>query len=563
MAATITRADVERELWRELIAEELGLSAGIGKVAPDDWGSWLRLLFPQYTRYDFADHHAELWDWGWSVEAGQRPAPFVEILARGGAKSTTAELMAVAWGARRQRKYLWYVSETQDQADDHVGNIASMLESEAISRHYPALGERMVGKFGNSRGWRRNRLRTAEGYVVDALGLDVASRGVKLEEQRPDAMIFDDLDRQSDGPEIVAKKIRTLTRSILPAGTDDLAVLAIQNLIHESGIFARLAGLAEETADFLADRIVSGPHPALLDAAYEPKPEGGWKIVAGTPTWEGQNVEACQRMVDTYGLSSFEVECQHKVDKLEGALFSDVAFRHCAPDKVPDLVATTVWVDPAVSETDKSDSHGIQADGLAADGTIYRLRSWEGVTSPVESLKHAIMIAIEVGALGVGVETDQGGDTWMVVYQQAWDSLIKDKSIPEKTRQPAFMSEKAGAGNGPKVERAQRMLADYERGAIVHVIGDHAILEKALRRFPVRKPYDLTDGAFWSWRYLRLFGGHTFETKQVRYGTPKGKPQVPGDARAKQRPRPAAVSNWDMLEKAIKDEKAGRVVSWR
>ncbi len=43
------------------------------------------------------------------------------------------------------------------------------------------------------------------------------------------------------------------------------------------------------------------------------------------------------------------------------------------------------------------------------------------------------------------------------------------------------------------------MLASYERGQIVHVRGTHTVLERALKRFGVRKPYDLADSAYWAW----------------------------------------------------------------
>jgi hypothetical protein len=46
------------------------------------------------------------------------------------------------------------------------------------------------------------------------------------------------------------------------------------------------------------------------------------------------------------------------------------------------------------------------------------------------------------------------------------------------------------------------MLTDYERGRIIHVLGTHEVLERALKRFPVQKPYDLVDAAGWSWRDL-------------------------------------------------------------
>jgi hypothetical protein len=43
------------------------------------------------------------------------------------------------------------------------------------------------------------------------------------------------------------------------------------------------------------------------------------------------------------------------------------------------------------------------------------------------------------------------------------------------------------------------MLTAYERHTIRHVRGTHTVLEKALNRFLIKKPFDLVDAAFWSW----------------------------------------------------------------
>ena len=47
------------------------------------------------------------------------------------------------------------------------------------------------------------------------------------------------------------------------------------------------------------------------------------------------------------------------------------------------------------------------------------------------------------------------------------------------------------------------MLTEYERGQVVHVRGTHVALEKALKRFGVKKPYDGADAGYWSVNYLR------------------------------------------------------------
>ena len=49
--------------------------------------------------------------------------------------------------------------------------IAGMLESKQGAGYYSEMATRKVGKYGNSRGWRRNRLRT-EHFTIDGMGLD-------------------------------------------------------------------------------------------------------------------------------------------------------------------------------------------------------------------------------------------------------------------------------------------------------------------------------------------------------------------------------------------------------
>lgn len=468
------------------------------KAQRKPWDEWLHELFPLYVTAPFSDRHRELWEWIEELEPGTKPRPFIALWPRGGAKSTTAELGVVRVGANQSRFYVWYVSGTQDQADQHVSNISSLLESESLAALHPALSERKLGKYGHSRGWRRSRLRTASGLTIDAIGLDKAARGTKVEERRPDLIILDDVDELHDSRATTSKKIQTITKSILPAGSPDCAVLFIQNLIHPESIASMLA---DGRADFLADRHVSGPFPAVEGLEYE-QVDGRFFIAGGSATWEGQDIEACQGQIDEWGLSAFLQEAQHDVDRT-GGIWDHIDFMRIAFDDVPDLMRGCVWVDPAISSTDQSDSMGIQADGIDEDGVIYRFYSWEQITSPEDALKRAINKALELGFGVVGVETDQGGDTWRSVYERARQDLEKERSdLNHLTKWPKYADAKAGAGHGGKIERNAKMLVDYEHGRVVHVRGTHKALERSLRRFP-NKPLDLADAAYWSWNMLR------------------------------------------------------------
>lgn len=286
-----------------------------GLPAPSSWHPWLTSLFPRFVSSTFAKRHAEFWEWVWAIEDGDSPAPFVAIWPRGGAKSSSAELAAAALGVRGKRRYAWYVRQTQELADGSVQNVGSLLEDRSVERHYPEHAERKVGKYGDPRGWRRNRLRTQGGFTIDALGLDTAARGLKVDEDRPDFIILDDIDDKHDSLATTAKKIATITTSLLPAGARHVAVLAIQNLIIADGFFTRMA---DGRADYLTNRLVSGPHPAVRDLKTDVEEDGetGARravIVGGKATWAGQDLRACQHMMDTIGLAAFLKECQHEV----------------------------------------------------------------------------------------------------------------------------------------------------------------------------------------------------------------------------------------------------------
>jgi hypothetical protein len=315
-ASTLARrlaAAVEMEYRRRMSDGVLGR----GEPAPKQWNTWLTTMLPRHFNRPLGRRHREFWRWILSVRPGERPEPFIGVWPRGSGKSTSGEAGGLALGVRDRRPYGLYVSGTQDQADKHVETLAGMLEESTIARYYPKHSKRRVGKYGNAKGWRRNRVWTAGGFAVDALGLDVAARGIKLESDRPGFIILDDIDGQHDSLLVTAKKIETITHSILPAGSPDCAVLGIQNLILRTGFFTQLV---DGELDVLVDRFLSGPFPAVegLEWEWQRHQKTGLKhavITKGTATWEGQPLKSCQELIDTIGIAAFVKECQHEVRK--------------------------------------------------------------------------------------------------------------------------------------------------------------------------------------------------------------------------------------------------------
>lgn len=444
----------------------------------------------------FGEHHREFWTWLWSIEPEVRPDPYVAIWPRGGAKSTSAELAAAALGCRRKRTYGLYVCRTQSQADDHVGNVASILEGQGVATFYPLMAERLVGKYGSSKGWRRNRIRTASGFTIDAIGLDTAARGVKLDEQRPDFMVFDDLDHHDDSPQATKALIDTLTKALIPAGSSDLAIIAIQNLVHRDGVFARMA---DGRAKFLARRIVSGPKPALvgLVTEHQVQPDGSGRdvIVAGDPTWQGQTVQHCQEQIDDMGLTAFLAEVQHDVARREGALWvpEQMAMVRVPADTiVPDLVRLVVAVDPSGGSGDQHDAQGIVVAGKA-DGRAWVVEDATVRLSPAGWGDRAVQALAEWDADAFVVEVNFGGDMCVDVLRSALERYFEELLGPGKGKVRTEETRTLGAGQGKTVTLG------FDNGRRVEIRVISASRGKRARAEPVAALYGRPDDpATWS-----------------------------------------------------------------
>jgi predicted phage terminase large subunit-like protein len=306
---------IRRGIWKPSLS-----NVAIGPLSGAElpWQAWVTKSFPGAVTAPFAQRHIDLWEWFERVRLGEGQRPRIEVWPRGGGKSSSAELGCVRWCVRLARRFVLYISARQDnQANVHVGNIAAKLEAIGV--------ERAVSVFGKTRGWNAQMCRTANGFNIVAFGLDAALRGIKLEDFRPDAIIFDDLDELHDTPSTTHKKIEIITKSILPAGSSDLVVLGVQNKVLRSGIFSQLA---DGTAEFLLNREAVTVHRAIeglkTDLVTAPDGNRGYVITGGTPSWEGQNLAVCQDFINLEGYPAFREECQQEVDAV-GGIFFDVS----------------------------------------------------------------------------------------------------------------------------------------------------------------------------------------------------------------------------------------------
>ncbi len=380
---------------------------------------WVQTMFPDYAYEKGGDHHIRMWDWAWQVKLGQAPKPYIACWARKGGKSSSVEMMVAATILRGQRKYWLYVSETQDQADEHVQSIAHLFERPSVAHYYPHHGERSINKFGVRGDWRRNRMRTKGGGIVDALGLKTAKRGIKVHGLPPDGLALDDLDHLHDTAAATRKKSKTVKNDIMGMCVAATMVIVAQNKIVPNGIMARLL---DGRADYLVNRIIDGPIPAIqgLKTKRIFDDDLGRNrdiIIGGIPTWQGQGIEDCQILIDRLGLSTFKQEQQHEVDEIEGALWTvdEINATRINVDALPHDELGAPAFKRVVVGNDPSgggDDIGIIVGGLGYDNEVYIVddRTQPGKLGPERWGYETVRAYEEHEADCIAAERNFGGD---------------------------------------------------------------------------------------------------------------------------------------------------------
>ena len=279
------------------------------------------------------------------------------------------------------------VSETQAQADKLVSDVGDQMLKIGM--------ERSVSKYGTSRGWKTNLLKTSNGFTLASYGIRGTTRGLKEEFGRPDWFIIDDIDGLEDSPKTVAKKIRALTQTILPAGSPDCAILFVQNLVHEDSI---MATLADGSADFLLDRIMSEIEPAVRGLVYsrETLPGGRavFRITDGVPTWSGQSLRVCEEQLNTWGERAFLREAQQQVYGGAGYFFNPDEMLLVEPDELPEFKAIARAWDLAATQDGGDYTAGIKT-GVTRGGVYYVLDISRAQLSPDNVKKRLLAKAQE------------------------------------------------------------------------------------------------------------------------------------------------------------------------
>jgi predicted phage terminase large subunit-like protein len=198
----------------------------------------------------------------------------------------------------------------------------------------------------------------------------------------------------------------------------------------------------------------------------EPPQEGKWvRILTGSTFQNFDNLsEAFKRtIVSTY--EGTRVGRQELEGKLllnaEGALWNMELLMNCTLDEgasVPKLQKIAVGIDPAMTDTKRSDITGIVVAAIAEDDKVYVLEDLSGRYSPDAWVSKVHSLYDEYSSIAptsIITEVNQGGSL-------VTDTLRRDRP---------FLPVDAVFATKSKLQRAEPVAMLYEQGKVFHTRG--------------------------------------------------------------------------------------------
>lgn len=305
------------------------VSALAANLEAKGWETWLLTLFPFWFEEEFSEDHRRYWDLRWKVFGQIKRGEVVEaadatcmlLLARGLGKSSLVEVGAIMKAAVLGKGYALFVSETDDQATEHLGNCRILIEhpDSKLLQYYPsmAIAENASELKGMPTSDRKEMFITKSGCIFRSKGLTAKMRGLRVGVHRPSHLVFDDIDSVNDSLALSLSKERQITASIIPVqAREGVTIDGAQNLITEHSFFNRVY---TGKTDALAERTIIGPTAAFskLDIETRVDPEGGVKHYIGSgsiASWGGLNIARAQKFLHDSGLDTFRAEYQNEFD---------------------------------------------------------------------------------------------------------------------------------------------------------------------------------------------------------------------------------------------------------
>jgi predicted phage terminase large subunit-like protein len=321
---------------------------------------WDKLFFmqtylPHYFYGEFGDFHDE-----WSELGDLKDEVVLRAAPREHAKSTFFTfgdpLHDICFELRR---FIIIISDTNNQATGFTLPMRLELEDNPRIRH----------DFGNLHGptWAKNDFTTATGVRILARGRGEKVRGLKNRQYRPDKIIVDDFENDTNvrNPQLVKEGIDWLLKAVIGSAGAGFCFIMVGNLFHPKSVLSQLMAMQDEEGRPLYNSRV---YRAILDEGT-PDERPLWPAV-----WSLERLKQKRRFM---GSVAFNAEMMNLTGAADSP-FREEWFKYFSREEAelpPLLVAT--FCDPSGKSGEANDFKAVITVGLDRAGMkFYCLHAW-------------------------------------------------------------------------------------------------------------------------------------------------------------------------------------------
>ena len=410
-------------------------------------------------RISFAEVHYE---WArlaltWQIRETEPQANRHAFIApRETGKSTWWFLVLPMWAAAHgYRNFAVAFADTAAQAQTHLTSFKRELETNPLlAADFPELVEPARKRSGHAIADRAGMIHQKNGFVLAARGIDSATLGLKVEERRPDLLIFDDVepDEASYSPDQMVKRLGTITDAAFPLNI--YAAVAMVGTVTMPGSITHQvvkAANGTEVADWIRDERITCHHHLPIMINDDGSERSIWPQKWPLP-WL-KSIEHTRSYAKNY---------LNDPMGREGAFWSKDDFTYGSLGPL-----ATRWIltlDPAVTTKGTSDWTGWAVVGYDAAGRRVEVAAAGQVKLAGEALRRFVLskLAEYPRIKAVLIEVNQGGELWRTVLHSMPVQLLVHTSKESKDVRFAWALDFYQAAGGRVLHREPLRAAEEQ-----------------------------------------------------------------------------------------------------
>lgn len=415
-----------------------------------------------------------------------------EVAPRESGKTTWNFLIRPMWAlAHRHRKYVLAFADMGKMAEQHLMTFKRELaENELLRKDHPALctPAKKAGQ-NQSLADRQDIYISTNHMVFQARGIDSTTLGAKFGSQRPDLLLFDDVEPDASNYSELQKdkRLHTLINAVFPMNLR--AVVVISGTVNMTG--AIVHDLVRQVTEPNSPDLPEWPSEERIQVHYYPalyeNEAGEWESVwpqrwpvewMREPIFHGAKKLRCQT-------ASFLLSMQNSPRGADGGWFTNDDFRYGSLGD--EATRWLLQIDPAVTTKEQSDFTALVVVGFRPprrheDGKVRTAacevsygRKVKVVGEPLRTIVLNILERFPRIKL-IRVEANQGGEMWLSILHHMPVRIEIHNS------------------DDPKEVRIARSLDWYQRGRVWHTETLNALEEDQIG-YPKAAHDDLPDCA--------------------------------------------------------------------